>query len=34
MLEKVNFAVFEDMSALQRKNDDLINEAEGKKEAK
>lgn len=34
MLEKVNFALFEDMPASQRKSDDHINETKEKKEAK
>lgn len=34
MLEKVNFGVFEDMPASQRKRDHPNTENEGKKEAK
>lgn len=34
MLEKVNFGVFEDMPASQRRRDHLTTENEGKKEAK
>lgn len=34
MLEKVNFALSEDMPASQMKSHDPVNETEGKKEAK